>query len=55
VHCADNLDALFAANYSALTRVIYRVVGDTGLAEELAAEAFWRLHRSPPASDINLR
>jgi RNA polymerase sigma-70 factor (ECF subfamily) len=47
-------DGLFADNYAALTRVIYRVVGDMGCAEELAAEAFWKLHRNPPASDHNL-
>jgi RNA polymerase sigma-70 factor (ECF subfamily) len=47
-------DSLFAAHYSRLARLIYRVVGDTGYAEELASEAFWRLHRNPPASDLNL-
>ena len=51
---AGNFDELFAANYAALTRLIYRVVGDRGWAEELAAEAFWKLHRDPPASDHNL-
>jgi RNA polymerase sigma-70 factor, ECF subfamily len=51
---AGNFDRLFAANYAALTRIVYRVVGDIGLAEELAAEAFWKLHRKPPASDYNL-
>ena len=51
---ADDFDGLFAANYAALTRLIYRVVGDTGSAEELAAEAFWKLRRNPPASDYNL-
>ncbi len=50
----DRLDALFTHNYAALTRLIYRVVGDIGWAEELASEAFWRLHRNPPASDDNL-
>ena len=49
-----NFAELFAANYPVLTRLIYRVVGDTGWAEELAAEAFWRLHRDPPASGHNL-
>jgi RNA polymerase sigma-70 factor, ECF subfamily len=51
---AGNFDRLFAAHYAALTRIFYRVVGDIGLAEELAAEAFWKLHRKPPASDYNL-
>ena len=49
-----DFDALFAANYAALARVIRRVVGDAGWAEELAAEAFWKLHRQPPRSDHNL-
>ena len=50
----NNVEALFAAHYAALARVIYRVVGDSGTAEELAAEAFWKLHRNPPRSDDNL-
>lgn len=54
VESSGNFDGLFAANYTALTRLIYRVVGDIGWAEELAAEAFWKLHRNPPASDHNL-
>ncbi|MCU1276115.1 MAG: polymerase, sigma-24 subunit, subfamily [Bryobacterales bacterium] len=54
IESADNFDELFDANYTALTRLIYRVVGDIGWAEELAAEAFWKLHRNPPASDHNL-
>lgn len=51
---AESFDELFAANYVALTRVIYRIVGDAGWSEELAAEAFWKLHRKPPASNRNL-
>src|SRR6266404_2785101 len=51
---ANNFDQLFNANYTALTRLIYRVVGDIGWAEELAAEAFWKLHCNPQASDHNL-
>ena len=54
IESLDNFDGLFAANYGAVTRLIYRVVGDIGCAEELAAEAFWKLHRNPPASDRNL-
>jgi len=51
---ARDFDGLFAANYAGLARVIWRVVGDASMAEELAAEAFWKLHRNPPASDHNL-
>ena len=54
VASADNFDALFTAHYASLSRVLYRVLGDTGAAEELAAEAFWRLYRSPPRSRENL-
>ncbi len=50
----QSFDALFAGHYRHLARLIYRIVGDTGYAEELASEAFWRLHRSPPAFDRNL-
>ncbi len=53
IESAGDFDAFFAANYRALTRLIYRIVGDTGWAEELAAEAFWKLHRNPPASKSN--
>ena len=49
-----DFDALFAAHYPRLARAIYRVIGDTGQAEELASEAFWKLHRNPPASHSNL-
>jgi RNA polymerase sigma-70 factor, ECF subfamily len=51
---AGTIEELFAAHYGVLTRVIYRVVGDAGWAEELASEAFWKLHRQPPSSDQNL-
>jgi RNA polymerase sigma factor (sigma-70 family) len=54
IESAGTFDELFTSNYAALTRLIYRVVGDTGWAEELAAEAFWKLHRNPPKSDHNL-
>jgi RNA polymerase sigma-70 factor (ECF subfamily) len=51
---AREFDEFFVANYARLARLFRRVVGDPGQAEELAAEAFWRLHRKPPASDHNL-
>lgn len=49
-----SFDSLFAAHYDHVARVICRVIGDVGHAEELASEAFWKLHRNPPASDHNL-
>ena len=54
IESAGQFDELFTTHYSALARLIRRVVGDAGWAEELASEAFWRLHRNPPASDHNL-
>lgn len=54
IESANNFDVLFASNYGVLTRLIYRVVGDIGWAEEVAAEAFWKLHCKPPASNHNL-
>ncbi len=50
----DPFEEWFAAHYAPLTRLIYRVVGDIGWAEELASEAFWKLHRNPPASHDNI-
>jgi RNA polymerase sigma-70 factor (ECF subfamily) len=52
---SDRFESLFASHYSALARLMYRVVGDAGWAEELAAEAFWKLHRNPPSTDDNLQ
>jgi RNA polymerase sigma-70 factor (ECF subfamily) len=50
---ATDVDTLFRAHYRRICRVIYRVVGDPDLAEELAAEAFWKLHRKRPARLTN--
>jgi RNA polymerase sigma-70 factor (ECF subfamily) len=51
---ACDLNALFTAYYSRLTRLLYRVTGDTARAEEFAAEAFWRLYDRPPRDDTNI-
>ena len=40
-----DFDMLFDATYRRLARLLYRVTGDTGRAEEIASEAFLRLHR----------
>ncbi len=50
----NGFEQLFLAHYTSLTRLVYRVVGDAGRAEEIASEAFWKLHRNPPTSDHNL-
>jgi len=48
---ADSFDfeAFFHAHYERIARVIARVVGDHSRAEDLAAEAFWKLWRTPQA------
>ena len=48
-----DFDSLFAARYHQLARLLYRVVGDTGYAEELASEAFWRLYQNRPSFQDN--
>lgn len=50
---ASGFDALFRAHYRRLARILYRIVGQTDLAEELAAEAFWKLHQRWPARLTN--
>jgi len=44
-----NLDALFQSHYARLARVVYRVLGDTARAEEIAADVFVRYREKPPA------
>ena len=47
-------DALFTAYYGRLARLLYRVTGDMGRAEEAAAEAFWRLYHKPPPARTSI-
>jgi len=49
-----DFDKLFNAEYVKLARLLYRVTGDTGRAEEAASEAFWRLYHKPPVSAGNI-
>ena len=49
-----DFDTLFESGYRRLARLLYKVTGDTGSAEEIASEAFLRLHRKPPPARINL-
>jgi RNA polymerase sigma-70 factor (ECF subfamily) len=39
--------ALFLKHYPRVVGVLYRLSGDRGLAEELANDVFWKLHRQP--------
>jgi RNA polymerase sigma-70 factor (ECF subfamily) len=52
--CERDFDALFRSGYRRLARLLYRVTGDYARAEEVASEAFWRLHLKPPPLDTNL-
>jgi RNA polymerase sigma-70 factor (ECF subfamily) len=49
-----DFETLFNTYYGRLARLLYRVTGDLGHAEEMAAEAFWRLHHKPPSARTNL-
>lgn len=49
----SGFDALFHAHYRRLARILYRIVGQIDLAEELAAEAFWKLHQRRPSHLTN--
>ena len=47
-------DRLFLDLYPQICAAAFRVVGDSDEAEELAAEAFWKLWNRPPAVVENL-
>jgi len=49
-----DFELLFDSYYGRLARLLYRVAGEPGHAEEIAAEAFWRLHHKPPRDRSNL-
>ena len=51
---AFDFDDLFTRFYARLARLLFRVTGDVGRAEDVASEAFWRLYRKPPATTLNL-
>jgi len=40
-------EALFLKFYPRVVGVLYRLLGDRGIAEELANDVFWKLHRQP--------
>ena len=43
-------DALFHAHYARVVGMLCRLMGDRGQAEEIAADAFCKLARQPPAA-----
>jgi len=44
---AAGFETLFVKYYPRVLSVLYRLLGDRGLAEELANDVFWKLHRQP--------
>jgi RNA polymerase sigma-70 factor, ECF subfamily len=46
---AFDFEAFFRAHYVGAARAVARVTGDSARAEDLAAEAFWKLWRTPQA------
>jgi RNA polymerase sigma-70 factor (ECF subfamily) len=48
-----DFDTVFHSEYRRLVRVIARVVRDPARAEELAAEALWKLSKTPKAQGEN--
>jgi len=44
---SEGFEALFLEYWARVYRLLYRLVGDPAEAEDLALEAFLRLHRSP--------
>lgn len=51
---SSDFNTLFNTFYVRLARLLYRITGDFGRAEEMASEAFWRLHCKPPSENTNL-
>jgi len=49
-----DFNTLFNTFYVRLARLLYRITGDFGRAEEMASEAFWRLYRKPPVVTTNI-
>jgi RNA polymerase sigma-70 factor, ECF subfamily len=47
-------DRLFLDSYQKIAAAAYRLVGDPDEADDLAAEAFWKLWQNPPRSQENL-
>lgn len=47
-------DHLFLDTYPQIASAAYRLVGDPDEADDLAAEAFWKLWQNPPRSQENL-
>jgi RNA polymerase sigma-70 factor (ECF subfamily) len=43
-------EAAFQENWPRVVATLYRLVGESDEAEDLALETFWRLHQNPPHS-----
>ncbi|MEA3441475.1 MAG: sigma-70 family RNA polymerase sigma factor [Chloroflexota bacterium] len=51
---SPEFEALFNQQWDRICRVIYRLVGDWAEAEDIAIDAFLRLHQRPPKENQNL-
>lgn len=52
---ASDFDSLFQQNWARVCALLFRLVGDSSEAEDLALDVFWRLYQRPPSSSHNLR
>lgn len=48
------LEAIFQEHYARIYNVVFRLVGDREEADDLTAETFWRLWKTPPAQNENM-
>lgn len=46
---SSTFEIIFTAHYEHIARAIARIIHDQGRAEELAVDAFWKLHQNPQA------
>jgi RNA polymerase sigma factor (sigma-70 family) len=47
-------EAIFTEHYPRIYAVLFRLVGDRLEADDLAAEAFWKLWEKPPSQEENV-
>ena len=52
---STDFDVIFQAEWERIYAVLYRLVGDSAQAEDLALETFFRLHQRPPRTGANLQ
>jgi RNA polymerase sigma-70 factor (ECF subfamily) len=50
-----NFESVFQEQWDRIYTVIYRIVGDSAQAEDLALETFMRLYQRPPRTRVNIQ